>query len=183
MKEIDNIMHQTLFRDPELSVYAVLDGAAIPNLINQLKQHQAEYICLYQGQLDPNLAAVAPYLLALPANAQITHWLIDNIGKHPGIFATSTASIRDMRKHFRSLLMGYNAENNPIYIRYYDPRLLGAFLATFTNEDHQEFFGPVSSYYAENRMGDQLKCFSAENLPKPNPTIKQITARESHNEN
>jgi hypothetical protein len=161
---IENIFHQSLFSDPVMSVYAVVDGAAIPDLINQLNHYQAEYICLYRGKIDLNLANVAPYLVALPPKSDVTQWVLSQAGNHPGIFASSTVSMSDMLKHFRTLLMGYNTENRPIYIRYYDPRLLGAFLATLEGEARQEFFGPIVKYYAEQKTGKKLDCFLADQL-------------------
>lgn len=125
---IDTLVDK-LFEGHDANVYAVLDGASILNLVQILEQSQAEFECLYRGELDPELQQVAPYLVALPKNSALAHWVLDGIGHHWGIFAVSTADMRGMRKHFRTFLMIYDSCNQPVYFRYYDPRILRAFLS------------------------------------------------------
>ncbi len=150
--------YQTLFSDSEESVYAVLDGASVPNIIQSLAGFSAESICLYRGELDPELAQVAPYLVLLPPDSELTNWVLNGVGHHWGIFAISKASMKEMRKHFRTFLMVYDPDGQPLYFRYYDPRVLRIFLPTFEEKD--EIFGIVERYYAENEVGEGLSVFN-----------------------
>ena len=151
--------HQTLFSDSEKQVYTVLDGASVPNIIQSLADFNAESICLYRGELDSELALMAPYLVLLPPESELTDWVLNGIGHHWGIFATSTAGMKTMRKHFRSFLMVYDPDGEPVYFRYYDPRVLSVFLPTCNREEKKNVFGRVNKYYLEDKKGTRLLSY------------------------
>ena len=56
---------QHLFAVPETTVYAILDGASVPELPQTLERFEVESECLFRGDLEPGLALVAPYLVRL----------------------------------------------------------------------------------------------------------------------
>ncbi len=151
--------HETLFSEPEERVYTVLDGASVPNIVQSLADFNAESICLYRGELDPELEQVAPYLVLLSPDTKLTDWVLSGIGHHWGIFAISKASMKDMRKHFRTFLMVYDPNNEPMYFRYYDPRVLRVFLPTCDDKGKKDVFGVVDRYYVEDETGSELKSF------------------------
>jgi len=158
-----SVFHEILFNRTDQLVYAILDGASFGNLASYLNHYQAEYVCLYRGELAADIAAVAPYLVRLPAQAEVTAWVLSHIGQnYPGIFVLTSASMRELRKHFRKFLMIYDEDNQPVYFRYYDPRILRCYLPSCSAEEKQVLFGPVSHYYAENEEGDQLLEFTLE---------------------
>jgi len=152
----NNTFYQTLFSDEESNVYAVLDGASVPDIIQNLAKYKAESICLYRGELDPELAQTAPYLVHLTADSELTDWVLSGIGHHWGIFAISKANIKDMRKHFRTFLMVYDLDDEPVYFRYYDPRVLRKFLPACNKDEKQDLFGLVDKYFVENEAGKEL---------------------------
>jgi len=140
-----------LFKNEELNVFAVLDGAAIPDLLQQLHEQQPERVCLYRGELEPDMAEVAPYLVKLEPDSDFTDWLIEKgWGRHWGIFALSHESLSAMRRHFRAFLVVYSPENKPIYFRYYDPRVMRVYLPACNVEELAKVFGPIESYLLED---------------------------------
>ncbi len=140
-----------LFAEEESNVYAVLDGASVPGLLQNLQSHQPEHFCLYRGELAPDMAEVAPYLIHLQPDAEFTDWLVARgWGQHWGIYATSAADIRALRRHFRAVLIVYDEENKPVYFRYYDPRVLRLYLPTCNAEELTMIFGPVESFLLED---------------------------------
>ena len=148
---------ETLFSDTEQSVYAVLDAASFSNLPAELYHHKAEYVCLYRGELAPDIATVAPYLVSLPPEANITHWVLKQIGRNnPGIFIHARVPVYELRKHLRTFLMIKDANDQQVYFRYYDPRVLRGYIPSCNTEEKKTLFGPVSHYFAENREGNQL---------------------------
>ncbi len=52
--------------------------------------------------------------------------------------------------------MVYDEEGKPLYFRYYDPRVLRAYLPTCNESELQTVFGPVNHYYAEGKEQNQL---------------------------
>ena len=146
-----------LFVGPGLNVYAVLDGAAVPNLRTSLHIFQPEYECLYRGELQPDMAQVAPYLVRLEPDSQFTDWVVvDGWGKHWGIFVRSAEDMAAVRRHLRSLLVVHDADGEPLVFRYYDPRVLSVFLPTCNIEQLSNFFGPLHSCLLESSTADAL---------------------------
>lgn len=162
-----SLFHRTLFsalslddfNTSKLNVYTVLDGASIPDIVQTLATFNAEAICLYRGELDSELAQTAPYLVQLQPETELVDWVLSGIGHHWGIFAISKVNIREMRKHFRHFLMVNDPDNNPMYFRYYDPRVLMSYLPTCNQEELKQIFGPVEQYFIESEDGQTLEAF------------------------
>jgi hypothetical protein len=139
-----------LFADEEVNLFAVLDGASVPALLDKLYGLSPNFCCLYRGELAADMAEVAPYLVQLEPGAEFTNWVItQGWGNHWGIFAASAGDLRAMRRHFRAFLIVYDATGRPLRFRYYDPRVLRTYLPTCNAEDLATVFGPVTSYLLE----------------------------------
>lgn len=80
-------LEQQLFSQTKANVFAVLDGASIQGLLEKLEQYQPEHCCLYRGELEPDLAEAAPYLVRLERGTDLVKWLLTGYGQHWGIFA------------------------------------------------------------------------------------------------
>ncbi len=154
-----------LFSQPETNVYAVLDGASVEQLPQLLWEHEPENICLYRGEQEPDMAAVAPYLIKLEYDHPFTKLVCEKgWGNHWGIFAITPAevNIRVMRTHFRKFLMVYDPDENLLYFRYYDPRVLRIYLPTCNFEELGLVFGPVGCYIMEDEDSSVLLQFSLD---------------------
>jgi hypothetical protein len=152
-----------LFPDDGTYTYAILDGASIPDLLDALDTHQPEYVCLYAGELEPDVEECAPYLVRLDPDSEFTRWVIDEgWGKHWGIFATSPADLRALRKHLRSLLLVKSPEEKTLYFRYYDPRVLNLYLPTAERRELLEIFGPLKNFLLEHHTGATLTTYHVE---------------------
>lgn len=162
---VDNIvvecLNRHLFSEDGMNVYAVLDGASVPNLRLKLYDLEPEHVCLYHGELKPDMAEVAPYLIRLVPNEEFTKWVIgEGWGKHWGIFAVSQAELNPLRTHFRRFLMVHDSIGKPLYFRFYDPRVLRVYLPTCNESELQMLFGPVNHFYVEGKEENQLIEFS-----------------------
>src|SRR5438128_875484 len=94
---------ELLFGEGETPVFAILDGASAPGLVKLLYQHEPEYCCLYRGELRPDMASVAPYLVRLEIGTPFQELVLnDGWGAHWGVFVLSTESLRALRDHFRN---------------------------------------------------------------------------------
>ena len=149
-----------LFRDNAYT-YAVLDGAAVPDLPIKLFEMGPQNVCLYRGELPDDLVYVAPYLVHLSPGTKFTEWLLTECwGKNWGIFAQTALSLIGMRKHFRSLLTVYDEDGNPLLFRYYDPRVFLKFIPTCNTEELETFFGDVAYYFAQSEEENALRRYS-----------------------
>jgi hypothetical protein len=139
-----------LFSEQSGTVFTILDGASVPDLPVSLAAFDPEHVCLHRGELEPDMAEVAPYLALLEREAPFTDWVLCNgWGRHWGIFGTAQADLRMLRNHFRAFLMVNHWRSNLVYFRYYDPRVLGSYLSTCDSEDLATLFGPVQCYLVE----------------------------------
>lgn len=145
-------------------VYAVLDGASVPDLPVRLYEMKPPNFCLFTGELAPDMQFVAPYLVRLLPKTPFTEWVFKECwGRHWGIFAHSRAPINEMRKHFGSLVTVYDESGVPLIFRFYDPRVMGKFLPTCDAEQLQTFFGAVDAFFAESEDKQNLMRLQLEN--------------------
>ena len=153
-KMIPNTVHALkfqLFSGAPATVFAILDGASVPDLPAKLASLCPEHICLFRGDLEPDMAEVAPYLAILEKDAPFTDWVLSNgWGKHWCIFGSTPARMPALRKHFRRFLTVYDEAGNSRYFRYYDPRVLRVCLPECSPVNLQIIFGPVSWYLMED---------------------------------
>lgn len=142
-------------------VYALLDAARDEAIYPKILDSGVESTCLYRGEKATTLAWVAPYLVELHREDPFTAWLLENgWGNSWGVFVGSAAALSELKRHFRAFLMVYDEGDNPLYFRYYDPRVLRVYLPTCNAEELAVVFGPVISYVLEDVDGKALLDFS-----------------------
>lgn len=149
-----------LFRSEWTTVFAIVEGATVPDLPATLAAFRPEYRCLYRGELEPDMAEVAPYLVALDPNAPFFDWLLTNWwGRNWGIFGVSQQDIRVLNRYLRQLVKARYGDR-PRYFRYYDPTVLRHYLPTCTRQELNTVFGPVLLYLAESDDPQFARLFS-----------------------
>ncbi|MBL8260642.1 MAG: DUF4123 domain-containing protein [Candidatus Competibacteraceae bacterium] len=140
-----------LFAVPDARVYAILDGASVPELPQTLARFAVESECLFRGELEPDMALVAPYLASVRPDDPFTEWLLqEGWGQHWGVFAVAPVDLRRLRMHLRTFLKVYGPDLKPLYFRYYDPRVLRVYLPTCNAQELKAVFGPVLRYVTED---------------------------------
>lgn len=163
-----------------LKTYAVIDGASATGLLDQLYSEgkRPEFVCLYRGELEPDIAEVAPYLVRLEPSTPFTNWLLmEGWGKNFGVFVRSVADMDALRRHFRRFLRVQDPEGKTLYFRFYDPRVLKVFLPTCNAEELEALFGPLICYLCEGDAPDillELTKREAQSMVR-NISISQIS--------
>lgn len=146
-------LHEILFSGEELSCYAVLNAAINDDLLDHLYDEEAPvaFECLYRGELPPEVAYVAPYLVGLERDTAFGNWLVSGIGKNWGIFALVPASLEmsTVRRHFRKFNLIEMPNGKEVMFLYYDPRILNKFIRIMTPEQLNQFFGPIRYIIAD----------------------------------
>src|ERR1022692_464965 len=69
-------LRNLLFAEAGAGVYAVLDGASVPGLLDRLTQWEPARECLYRGEIKPDLAEMAPYLVQMEPDTEFTAWIL-----------------------------------------------------------------------------------------------------------
>jgi hypothetical protein len=142
-------------------LYAILDAAREASIPRKLYQQGAEFVSLYRGDPQEELASVSPYLIKIDTKPKTMEWILnEGWGNSWGILFLSSAGLDDLRRHFRRFLLVGNPEGKELYFRFYDPRVLRVYLPTCTPFEAKRFFGPVSVYLMESEDGQAFQEFS-----------------------
>jgi pSer/pThr/pTyr-binding forkhead associated (FHA) protein len=151
----------SLFRNEFQPLYALLDAAVDPSVLKVLLESKEQYQSLYQGSSGAQLTHFAPYLVRLPKESGLLETLVkQGWGKNWGVYLTCDQPLDELRKHFRSFLMVAMPDGKKAYFRFYDPRVLRAYLPTCTAEEINQFFGPITNYFAEAGNGRRAMRFA-----------------------
>lgn len=147
-------------------VYVILDGAQNENLLDVIADAEGLQVrCLFSGKLEPDMQEVAPYLVQLVEDSPFTQWLMDNAwAQNWGIFLTSGAELGEVWRHLRRHTQVFDPTRRRLYFRFYDPRVLTAFLPTCDTRQLEAFFGGrVDLFIAEREGGEGALAFSCAN--------------------
>ncbi|MCA9707448.1 MAG: DUF4123 domain-containing protein [Myxococcales bacterium] len=135
------------------SVFALVDGAQDERVVALLRADGNDSRCLYGTELPDALATVAPYLVGLGAHRPFSGYFARlGRGHNWGVMLRSTASMDDLAEHFAGLIRARLPEGREVLFRFYDPRVLRAYLPTCTPEELDQVFGPVDAFLVE--VGD-----------------------------
>lgn len=147
-----------LHAEPDLNAYAVVDGARRDDLRQVLFDTDAENACLFIGALEPEVASVAPYLVALPEGHPVVDRLAEGWGRSEAIYALSPLDLGAMRKHFRTLTLARIPDGRTVFFRFYDPRVLRSVAPILEPAQRTRFYGKaVARYLCENEDGGLLR--------------------------
>ena len=144
----------------QLGVWAILDCARDPKIYLALLESRLEFRCLYAGKLPRELEMVAPHLVELsPTNRLIARWLDEGWGQSWGVFL-KVDDASNLRHHLRKFLKVQDEAGRRLVFRYYDPRVLAAYLPTCTPEELRQIFGPIRCFMVENADGETCLEFT-----------------------
>jgi hypothetical protein len=131
-------------------IWMVVDGARDPRVYVTLVKSYLEYSCLYSGAIAPALQRAAPYLVQLELGGSYTRELLECAwGQNWGVILRCDLELEQLRKHLRKFLMVADARGRKLLFRYYDPRVLRAYLPTCNPQELREFCGPIETFYLE----------------------------------
>src|SRR5262249_36585829 len=139
-----------VLRGVQEPLFALLDAARDPRVLQLLRASGEQYQSLYEGPKGEELAEFAPYLVSLPPGSQLHQVLVrEGGGERWGACHTCPQPFKEVRGPFRRFLLVKNHDGRELYFRFYDPRVLRIFLPTCTPEETAQFFGPVSCFLLE----------------------------------
>jgi len=139
--------------NPTATTYLLLDAARMQGAIHRARELNPDHTCLYEGDSERFLAAVAPWLFSFDPTTPFGEWVVaEGAGRSWGVFLRCAADPVALYKHLRKFLIVENEEGREMYFRYYDPRVLRAFLPTCGAEQLKAFFGPVDTFLGEDEQ-------------------------------
>lgn len=140
--------------DAPSSVFALVDGAQDDRVAPLLAAEGNDWRCLYGTDLPRVLAAVAPYLVALSSHYPFAGYFARyGRGNNWGVMLRSPASMDDIAEHFAGMIRAQLPVGREVLFRFYDPRVLRAYLPTCTKDELDAVFGPVDAFLIEESGG------------------------------
>ncbi len=141
--------------------YFLFDAArAESNLYTAIEQNP-NYKSLYKGTAEEDLEGVAPYLFTIAENTPFADWYLnEGWGQSWGTLLFSNYPFEQLYTHFRKFLMVKTEDEEELYFRFYDPRVLRIFLPTCDEKQLREFFGPVEYFICEDEDPGYALVFS-----------------------
>jgi hypothetical protein len=174
----------------EHSLFAMLDAAQISNLPALLSAAGVPFRSLFEGESARNLEEVAPYLVCLRGTPGLLQRLVEEgWGRAWAAFFSCDLPFDDVRGHLRKFLLVNTDDGRQVYFRYYDPRVLRAFLPTCSPEQLKQFFGPIHTFWMEaddpavciafsqGLSGLQQKIYQVQGNEEPQPSTRGKSRR------
>lgn len=156
------------FEPSGTSLFAILDGARDRAIGRMLSAHTVEYQSLFSGPLSSRLRAASPLIVRLSPGEDFTKQLLaESWGRAFGIYVASSSTLLGVRRHLRTLLRVRMDDGKKCYFRYYDPRVLRAFLPTCSAEQLRRVFGPITRFDLEDSDRSVLQRFRLGAGPVP----------------
>ena len=159
LKATKSSVLQALRRAPG-PLFALLDAARDDHILDLLLRSGEKYQSLYEGSQGRELDNWAPYLVALPADSRLLLYLLhQGWGQSWGIYLVCSEPFAELRRHFRKFLLVQAEDQQRLYFRFYDPRVLRSFLPACTPAEGASFYGPVQQYLLEGERSELLQFF------------------------
>jgi hypothetical protein len=140
-------------------LYAVLDAAREPAIVEHLARSGEVFESLYDGRRARQVASSAPYLAQVSPSRDLGRMLLrDGWGKSWGSLLAAHAPFADVRRHLRTYLTVELPSGEAVAFRFWDPRVLRVFLASSTEDEARAFFGPAHAWFVEGpQLGELLR--------------------------
>jgi Domain of unknown function (DUF4123) len=157
---IERVFERLWPAGPDDFTYAIFDGARNPDVVPLVASSRLPSRCLYVGDIDPALARVAPHLVRLSRTDARAKSLLERAwGESWGIYLRAEAPMDALHRHFRRFLRVRDEDGRRLLFRYYDPRVLRAYLPTCLAPELDYVFGPVGVYVVEGAEADRILEF------------------------
>lgn len=143
-------------------LWALLDCARDPKSHPSLVSSKQLYSCLFAGKLPEVVEKVAPHLVQLQADEKFNDYLLDSWGNSLCVYVECGKSLPEVRLHLRHFLTVTNSSGGKMLFRFYDPRVLRAYLPTCLPDELKTIFGPIDAFFMESRDGSKMLEFRLE---------------------
>ena len=146
--------------DDQQELYAVIDAASEPALLEWLREAEPTYECLFEGERATSLAEEAPYLLRLDNRPMLTQLVHRAHDRSAVVYLRSDQGFARVRSQLRRILLVKTERGDALYFRHYDPRIARVFLPLCQPKQLAWMFGDVvTSWFTEGDEPGQLHRF------------------------
>jgi hypothetical protein len=145
----------------ENNSYFVIDRARTGSYMDDVYEFNLSISCLYKGRSEENLADYAPYLIEITDEPIALEWILKKSNNdHWGIFISTKLKFEKLYRHLRKFLIVQDENDEELYFRFYDPRVLRMFIPTCDRAQLSEFFGEIDYFITQDEDPDFALKFS-----------------------
>jgi len=137
------------------ALYAVIDAARSERALELMEEAVDDHASLFEGAAGRGMDQVAPYLVHFAAGSELLDRLLaEGWGDAFGIYLASSVGPKLVRRHWRRfLIVTADPTGERLYFRYYDPRVLRAFLPIATPRQASELHADLEAIFYEDEAG------------------------------
>lgn len=160
-----------------MAQYAIVDTAHRPRFNERLEKMGVPYVSLFEGTAESSLLDVAPLIFKYEkqsASERLNSELEGFGAIRPAVsFVDAQAELEDVAKHFRQFHLVKVPElgGKDMLLRWYDTRILEAWMAVLTPEQRAAFAGCVDEWRYFDRFGELKTLLLPEPLQSGLPAI------------
>ena len=145
------------------NTFLLLDAACTAENMEKAKELNPTHQSLYKGSAEEDLADVSPYLFSYQKSLEFSNWYAEHgVDRNVLRLAVFEFLFEETYRHFRKFLMVKTENDEQLYFRFYDPRVLCIFLPTCDENQLREFFGPIEQFICEDEDPAFALVFSFE---------------------
>jgi hypothetical protein len=149
-----------LSTNPSGRWYGVIDTAQDPALLPLVKQC-AEHVSIISGQLDPQLAAALPWVIALdPREPLVARWHSEGEGRNWGILVQSPMTLGHVKLLFKKFINAQLPDGRVVLFRFYDPRVFRTFIRAAQPAERAPWFRGITHYSVESERPGHYHDFT-----------------------
>ena len=143
------------------NLYALVDSARNDEVFKYFLTDNVTYQSLFDGKMDVKFFGVSGFLVECKKDSNLFKWLTKVAwGTSCCIFLLSKDPFEEVLKHFQKFNRVYLEDDDVVYFRYYDPRVLRVYLPTCSSKEIKTFFGEVESFLMESENAEILIEFN-----------------------
>lgn len=184
-QQANAFIERILANEGNKRLYGIIDAAQDERIYPLLKSQADIYLSLYNNDVSESLKAVGPVLFQFRKDDRLSAWIITQ-GQYNNwfiLFPSLGITMIDMRRHFKRFAMVEAPNGKHMYFRYYDPRVLRAYIPSCDEEERAYIFGNFSSfwahatdklYYRLSSDGQTTQWAMDTVLNKPSTTVNRV---------
>jgi hypothetical protein len=153
--------------EPPAACFAIVDGAAVPQLPDALEASGLAHQCLFKEPALSEFGEAAPWLVQLEPDADFTRALFTVLpndklkrglwGNGAAVFLRSRGSLEALTAHFRHFTMLMDPSSGKyVFFRFYAPETLRTMVAHMEPEPREEFAKGIARFFCTDGRGG---CF------------------------
>ncbi|WP_395505546.1 DUF4123 domain-containing protein [Ectopseudomonas hydrolytica] len=146
-RSLEDEVRIRLADNPELKLFALVDGARYLTLESRLDQAPGRWQWLLAGTELDAIKQGGPALLQLEERSDLQHWLVNRDRKEPLVsWLLSTKSFEVLSQHLGSLLFTRLPDGRKSLFRYYNPVVRRALDGVLDKEQRQLMMRPIEHW-------------------------------------